>query len=87
MTSTTVVEGLQWMMLGPSVKSQISPEAHLHTEPLKHLYDWDLNAGQPHLIDWATVPDWYDLSVERVDTSGCPGHQYHPMPVRELHSL
>ena len=63
MTSTTVVEGLQWMMLGSSVKSQISPEAHLHTEPLKHLYDWDLNAGWPHLIDWATVPDWYDCSV------------------------
>ena len=62
--STTVVEGLWWIgMVGPSPKSQISPQARHRTEPLKRLDNWDLNAGRPRLIDWATVPDWYDRNV------------------------
>ena len=88
MTSTTIVKGLRWMMLGPSAKSQISPEAHLHTEPLKHLYNRDLNTGQPRLIDWATIPDWYDHSVhwrgwilvDALDTDiiPCPSESHIP---------
>ena len=44
MNSTTVIS---------QQTKQTSPQAHLHHKPLKHLDDWDLNAGQPCLINWA----------------------------------
>ena len=53
-----MVDWVAWSLC----QNEISPQVHHQTEPLKCLDNWNLKAGQPHLINW-TIPDWYDHNV------------------------
>ena len=52
-----------WISLDKPLVWCIQAQASKETWPLSRLDNWDLEGGQPHIINWSEQADWYDRQL------------------------